>query len=289
MSGQGVVNTVVELGAFESWLTDFDGAWLPENANEVADRLADNIETHYGPISDLKLSFDIFDTILLRRNTSEAERFFDVAAEFKKALKKRKISQMDVFLARLRSHNLSYQCTAHKDMTPEASIRGMFEGMLTTLGLPNKYIDTLLDVETVYETDMLYANPFLEVFLKKYYKGKTVQLISDMYLTHDQIDALVRHHWPKLKYTLDVSGTHNLSKRNGSLYDELLQKNKQKPHKILHMGDSLHSDVQMAKLHKVKALHLCVPRAIVQERKELKMAFEDKFNSEFGLELSDLK
>lgn len=289
MSGQGVVNTVVELGVFETWLTAFDGAWLPENANEVADRLADNIEANYGSISDLKLSFDIFDTILLRRNTSEAERFFDVAADFKKVFRKRKISQMDVFLARLRAHNLSYQCTAHKDKTPEASIRAMFEGMLTTLGLPNKYMDTLLDIETTYETDMLYANPFLQVFLKKYYKGKTVQLVSDMYLTHDQIDALVRHHWPKLKYTLDVSGAHNLSKRNGSLYDELLQRNKQNPQTILHMGDSLFSDVQMAKLHKMKALHLCVPKAIVQERKELKKAFEDKFNLEFGLELSDLK
>ena len=46
-----VKHTIVELGKFETMLSDHPAAWEPENADDVADQLAENIEKHYGKLS----------------------------------------------------------------------------------------------------------------------------------------------------------------------------------------------------------------------------------------------
>ena len=100
------------------------------------------------------------------------------------------------------------------------------------------------------ELEKLILQPHTEnVELFNYAKslGKKVIIVSDMYLHGDFLAKVLRKNgitgWNKLYVSSDLG----VSKHQGKLFDYVLKDLSVKPKSVLHLGDSLHTDIRMAK------------------------------------------
>lgn len=282
-----VEHTLIELGKFEKMVTDHASAWTPKRADDIAGLLAEHIRAHYGEIDEFLMSFDVFDTLLLRNNISEAERFY-LSAERMVQILPGNHAVIDVFVARIRAHMLAYQVLPHIDGTPEATLSAIMVGMLTSLDVSLDYLAPILDAELEFEQEMLSVNPYMNSFLNKWHRSNTVVAISDMYMTSAQIMKLLKRHYPDLTFKLYVSGDARLSKRNGSLFRHFLDDISRTPKSILHMGDNLNSDMRKPKEFGIHGLHLPIPTYIKNDRSFNRRAFQKKLTTDYGIELENI-
>ncbi len=91
--------------------------------------------------------------------------------------------------------------------------------------------------------------------------GKRIVAVSDMYLSADEIRALLAHHGIAVDAVFssaDVAGG-DTAKHNGRLYDHVLTTLGLVPSAVLHIGDNLQSDVRRAAEKGIAAVH--VPKA----------------------------
>lgn len=173
------------------------------------------------------ISFDIFDTIALRPF----------------------LQPRDLWLYIERKYNLSsfYYQRAKCDVGEYASIDEQYSNMPKEL-LHIKELECNLEIELSITNQ--YVKSLYEL-AKKY--NKTIIIASDMYLTENTINKILIKHGI-LYDKLYLSNKAKASKSNGTLF-QLIKKDYPN-HKILHIGDNLHSDVHMAQLNNIDALHI---------------------------------
>ena len=203
---------------------------------EVADRVARQRIT--------ALSFDVFDTALMRRPESEARRFFDAGARFAKQCKQA-FSATDALLARAMAAKAAYRfANAAIDGTREgrlALIANIACNQLQLAGKESAYQQN----ELAYEQDNLTPNPLVQAIIAHFPQLPTL-FLSDMYLESAQIEPLLARHF-KGAFTVYSSADGHGSKRSGGLYLHMLTEQQWRADQVLHFGDNLHSDFQMAK------------------------------------------
>ena len=176
------------------------------------------------------ISFDIFDTALLRPYVSPDDVFFHMEKLFKAP---------GFALSRKKAEQIAWDSERTEDKED------------TCLSEIYKYIDKkfkLLEKEEIsFEMDILVPNP--EIYaLYKYAlsKNKQVIFVSDMYLPAEML-ATALHKNGYNKYThLYVSCEYGKLKNTGNLYRKVLADFNIQPNEILHIGDNEHSDVKMA-------------------------------------------
>ncbi|MBP2303208.1 HAD family hydrolase [Azospirillum picis] len=201
------------------------------------------------------VSCDVFDTLLLRRVSSPALVFNAVGQEA---------------VAR---------CLVDSSLTPplfrlarqeaERRVRAEAPGGEATLAeiyrrLNPRNSEILVELELEVEAALIYANPLIVKVLEALARQeRTVVLLSDMYLTTEQISHLLRLAGigDHLYHTLYVSNEHGCSKRDGRLFQRLLcDYPAVTPSQILHIGDDPIGDVAMARAAGLRAIHY-VPSA----------------------------
>ncbi len=278
---------IVDMGAFERWAGKTPDLWRLERAGEFADRLGEHVAQCYGSLDRLHLSFDVFDTLLLRSSRCEQERFYEVSSSVQALIPH--ASAWDIFAARCRAHALAYECAAHKDGVPEATLRQVLSGTLALLGQDAGLLSALEAAELEFEREELRCHPGLEAFLSTHYAGRPVLLLSDMYLSADQISQLVRANYPELEFRVYVSNECGLSKRSGTLYGHALREEGLAASSMLHMGDNIKSDVFQAKRAGWGALHFPVPAKEEKLRAQTEAKFEEKVRRELSVALSALR
>jgi predicted HAD superfamily hydrolase len=208
-------------------------------------------------ISEIELlSLDIFDTVLFRLCAHPSEVFLNVG---KVGLKKGFINSdftPKVFKElRVLAEKKARVAKQKEFGTSEVTLEDIYQMIPERIGDPL----SILSLELEIEKKECYVNPnvlSLIKFCKE--KGIRIALVSDMYLSSEQIqDLLVSNDFPfQLVDKLLVSNEFGTDKASGQLFDILCKEFPQiKKNKMIHVGDSKRADVDGALNFGIKSIY----------------------------------
>ena len=212
------------------------------------------------------LSLDVFDTLLLRNNSSELKRFYEVSCLQKLMLEKKGyfFSVEELFRVRCTTHNLGYRVAPLVQFTREGRLDQMFSMLCQYLKLPREYVTKLIQCEIEYESKVLTPNyPLIEIAKEAKEAGLLLVVTSDMYLSKEAMAQLLSIAVPDLKFdSIFVSSDNGVAKHSSGLLYEIVAKHlKITLESILHVGDNYYADYLQALSVGVNALHLPVSPA----------------------------
>lgn len=230
------------------------------------------------------LSLDIFDTLLIRDNSSEITRFVDIGARMaeivnetagKTTAARRKpptVSAIDAFLARYLGTKASYRASKAVEGCREGSLSEIHATASRLLTGDSRLSDAFIEAELAYEaTRMKPSRPLIDI-VKRHRKNKgRVVLLTDMYMHDLQVETLLRKLRVDRKlFDLIVSSADTkVSKASGGVFEIVEKALKAEPSQFVHVGDSLRGDFQKPVEHGWQAIHLPIPEAeIVARRKD---------------------
>lgn len=180
------------------------------------------------------VSFDIFDTLILRPFAKPADLFMLVGKRLKRA---------EFYRIRTDAERRAREDAMHRNGNTEVTIYDIYAIIEERTGLPKE-----LGVQTEFQTELDYcfANPYMKrIFRLLQEQGKPIVIVSDMYLPGEMMAKLLE----KCGYTgyekLYVSCDYGCSKRSKSLYQYVKKDHAGKS--IIHVGDNTASDIQAAK------------------------------------------
>ena len=235
------------------------------------------------------VSFDIFDTLLVRKVLQPHDVICLMAAELPFVSDAR------------RERFMQLRCQVNQDNRTLLDIYEEVLGMLPPEGfLPSQMVERELAMEKKLSGRREAVCALLEYAVTQ---GKTVVLTSDMYLTADQLQHLLKAQGIEGYQQIFVSVEHRCTKMNG-LFEEVCRAYPGK--QILHFGDDLQADIRAAQQSGIEAFFLpswlykacrCGYEEILQQDLSLtercliaiclSEAFEDPFSAEHNGELTD--
>ena len=172
------------------------------------------------------IAFDIFDTLIFRK-CGEPKSVFRIMERLQKGFYEQRID--------------AEKTARNKSVYEEITLDDIYEQLESVYGRNRAAELKSLEVET--ELSLIIPNPeMMPVFNDLVRKGKTVFLISDMYLSTEIISKMLDKCGVRGYQELYVSSEYKKTKRSGSLFDFVLEENNLKPEGLLHIGDHPLSD-----------------------------------------------
>ena len=184
------------------------------------------------------ISFDIFDTLLLRPFAKPTDLFF----------------YMEDTLNRpgFAQHRVSAENKLRKELPigiEEIELKDIYREMPAYSDLMEKELET--------ELSLLYPNVTMKAIFEEAVKlGKKIIIVSDMYLPEEFIAKLLAKNGYNEYAKLYVSSTWKKEKWSGNLFRCVLDDLKVAPREILHIGDNRTSDIDAAKAMGINAYHI---------------------------------
>jgi FMN phosphatase YigB (HAD superfamily) len=227
------------------------------------------------------LSFDVFDTFLLRNDKPETLRYFELST----ALHERLLgkyggktpSAMDLLFARLTALTFSYRTSKAVDGCREGNLGQVIRVARTALGLDEDVEALFLETELDYEAANLTINPILAGISTAHRAiGGKVILVSDMYLSGDHIAALVSRVGGKNAPAVDgifSSADTIVSKRSGKVFKQVEKTMDAAATDFLHVGDAWEGDVVRCREAGWHTLHFPIARAELVRRQQALQRF----------------
>jgi len=232
------------------------------------------------------ISFDAFDTILLRDDIPEAERYYDTSSRMAKSLERRskgaKIDDDSVFIARYLATATSYRHGDAISGCREGHIDEIITGIIDLIGVDKKLKEPLKAIELDYEMERLSLNSSFEKLIAELNDiGKQTIIVSDMYLCSDSIAKLILKAGWKSKFLPKIvsSAETKVSKRSGIIFDHIAKANGVSPSRCIHIGDSLAGDVRSPSMHGWASCHFPVSDAELRRRSDRLKKFANDHQS----------
>jgi hypothetical protein len=232
------------------------------------------------------LSFDVFDTVLLRNDKSEARRFWEISEHFSKRVG---LETLSLFLARIEAANIAYSISKKRKNNVEGKYINIAKIVCAIIGKPSMVLD-YCENEINYEIDNLELSKTFEKIIDSCWTKKVV-FMSDMYFSSRDIKILLlKKIESKLNIELVFSSADGWgSKRGaGSLYKHLSKTIKKEPEKICHLGDNYYSDFVGAIDKGLHAIYLPCTILETNNRKkcynDLKEELQNKYQKNIKLD-----
>ncbi|MCC8028899.1 MAG: hypothetical protein LIO75_03730 [Lachnospiraceae bacterium] len=208
-----------------------------ETPSELAEKLAE-----YDVIS-----FDVFDTLILRPFSEPADLFFLMGA---------KLAYPDFKQIRQEMERRAREKKYKKERHYEVSLSEIYDILERETGLDRT---AAMELEVTLEREYCFANPYMmEVVNSLRQTGKRLIITSDMYLNADQIRDLLTHCGFDAFDAVYVSCDHGRSKSRGDLFDLVRQAERfadPQARRMAHVGDNTVSDVEQAGRHGFYSVH----------------------------------
>lgn len=188
------------------------------------------------------ISFDVFDTLILRIFDKPTDVFFLVSEE---------LNYLNFEYIRKEAERKARCKLFENDGSSEVNFREIWKLLEEESGIP---AEIGMEAEWSAEQKSCYANPyFIEVFrYLKDYNGKII-VTSDMYLSRKQICELLKGTgYPEFD-AIYVSSEYRKSKSDGTLY-EALRNQYGENCKMVHIGDNQYSDQKMAERYHISSI-----------------------------------
>jgi predicted HAD superfamily hydrolase len=230
------------------------------------------------------VSFDLFDTLVQRQGLfSPKDLFYLVKAEAAWQLD----LPLDHFAVRRVQAEGRARVRAWGRGCEEVTLDEIYQELGRMLGLDERSVQSLQAIELACERAVLTP---LASGQRRYQAacaaGKRIILISDTYFSENFVTDLVH----RLGYggveRIYLSSTWGKTKREGSLYDVVLQDLACAPRQLLHLGDNQHSDITLALGRGSRTLH--TPTAKQQLRRRYGLQDEPSGNADFSALLCEV-
>jgi FMN phosphatase YigB (HAD superfamily) len=213
------------------------------------------------------VSVDVFDTILLRDLSLQTQRYAEISRLVSKA--KGQCAKPGALLAlRLSLHGLAYRAVAIERPHSDAKLMDLLKLQARLLG-GEDLAERLHATELSLERGRLTANkPLLALLGRFAASGKRIVATSDTYYSALDIEQLLgwiagAHPIARVYASSDLG----LTKHAGGIFAEVARREGVKTTRILHCGDDLHADVEMARFAGCHPVHLPRSRAFRLARK----------------------
>ena len=188
------------------------------------------------------ISFDIFDTLVLRSFSDPKDLFYIVG---------KRLDMPEFYNLRIQAEKKAKEFATVQNGSREVTIYEIYEIIERITGVPKD-----VGVKTEFEVELQYckANPYLkQIFDMLVEQQKTIIIVSDMYLPHDMMKRLLEHCGYCKYEKLYVSCDYGYGKNTKGLYQHVLQDYPGKG--IVHIGDNAQADVNCAKECGIEAIH----------------------------------
>lgn len=188
------------------------------------------------------VSFDVFDTLLLRPFSHPADLFYLVGME---------LHYPDFRRIRIETEEALRQRKLRDTGSSEVTFSEIWEAMERETGIPR---DIGMAAEWKWERRCCFANPYmLRVVRELQANGKPVLAVSDMYLSGAKVQTLLKGcGYTDLAACL-VSSDFGVSKSSGELYEKVLEI-AGPSRSVLHIGDNPRADIEKARQNRLSAL-----------------------------------
>ncbi|PWJ55122.1 hypothetical protein SAMN06264364_10443 [Quadrisphaera granulorum] len=215
------------------------------------------------------LTTDVFDTVLLRDHTTEAQR---LAAAARRAAPELGVDPGALARLRWEAHASGYRAVSMERPDGEASLTMMCAAVAASLGLGDGAAKTLHDAELAVDAEHLRPNrPLLAVFRRVRAAGVRVVAVSDTYYSEDDVRWLLATvtgadrtggssgGLGSRELPIDrvySSADEGATKHRGGLYPLVAQRESVDPARAVHVGDHPSADVQRSREAGWTAVHL---------------------------------
>jgi predicted HAD superfamily hydrolase len=237
-------------------------------------------------------SLDIFDTVLLRDNSSELTRFFEIGAAMAEIVNQsgglKKCGAVDAFFARHMGTKATYRGSDTREGCVEGSLEEIHTVASRLISGDAGFAKTFIEAELAYETTRLCVNKALLDLIKEFKsQGGSVILMSDMYMHGVHIEVLLKNSGADLSMFHKIFSSADLkfSKHSGRAYPHIEKELGIDARNILHIGDNFHSDFVRAVEHGFRALHLPIPAADISARKVDHLRTAEMLKLDYGISL----
>ena len=200
------------------------------------------------------VSFDIFDTLVLRPFWSPIDLFTFLNKEF------RELSNietgMDFSKIRVEAERSARTKLCNKPNIQDITLDQIYEEIKNITKIDEEIIKKLKAKEQELEIRFCTKRKTAkEIYDLAKYLNKKVICISDMYLPIDTIKKIVEKNGYNLE-KIYLSSEIKLTKFTGDIYKYALDDLKIEGNKIVHIGDNYYSDYEQAKKQKINAMFL---------------------------------
>jgi predicted HAD superfamily hydrolase len=236
------------------------------------------------------LSLDVFDTLLLRDDSSELTRFVEFGQRIhdflgSNAAVEREPAAVDIFLARYLGTKVSYRAGRRVQGCREGSLTEIYRTLIRLLDLPVT-VDELVDLELECEAERLTPNGAIVDYARQHLdRGGKVLLLTDMYMHASQVRSLLGKLGIEADLTANLisSADTKVSKASGLLFAIAEESLGLPADEFLHVGDSLRGDFSQAIARGWKAFHLPIPRTAILRRREDHLRTEQWLSESHGV------
>mgnify|MGYP001766888942 CR=1 FL=1 len=235
------------------------------------------------------LSLDVFDTFVLRDNSSELTRFYEIGGLMAKIVKERadkEVSQVDAFTARYLGTKATYRASRTVRGCREGSLEELHRTASRLLVGDTSLAESFIKAELDYEATRLEQNPFLVQYLRDYRAaGGRAVLVSDMYMHATQVGALLSRLGiaPEDYDLLMSSGDTKVSKASGGIFSLVESQMGEGAERFVHVGDSFRGDLAQPVRRGWQALHLPLSDFDIVARRKDHIATFHKIQQAHGL------
>lgn len=209
-------------------------------------------ELHYQIKKHDVISFDIFDTLLVRA-VKHPQDIFELMNE--------KVNEIigyeiDFKLERKEAEKLAFHDSISKG-EGETTFNLIYEYLSKKLKLNENQTQSIKQLELNMETEFLYKrNSGYLAYEYARALNKKIIIVSDMYLEEEFLKMILEKNGYKNYEKIYVSSVYKEKKHSGKLFDFVLKDYEKYSGRILHVGDNLIADVQKAKEKGLKPFHL---------------------------------
>ncbi len=193
------------------------------------------------------ISFDVFDTLITRQVLHPKDVFSLVEILANKEFD----VDFDFSSIRIKAEEICQKSIPDSSYT----LNDIYNNISKMVTLDSEKLLILKDIEFKAEELLTYPrNDIKDLFLKIYNSGKKIILVSDMYLSSEQISCLLKKCGYPTDIEMFVSNEYKAEKSNGSLWKKVINNFAGKS--ILHFGDSKAADYISVRKNGQKAVLL---------------------------------
>jgi predicted HAD superfamily hydrolase len=213
------------------------------------------------------ISFDVFDTLILRKVSKPTDVF--------SLVKMKLIAAPEALLhqhtvdgfpeLRVRAERLARADKHQREHSQEVTLDEIYCQVARLSRAGPAAVDLLRRTELEVEHGLVYPNPAGKViFDTALAQHKRIVYCSDMYLPAATIESLLAHCGFGVQDGLYVSCEHARSKGEGTIFHFIAERHGTSTKQILHFGDNRHADLVMAQQAGCSAVHLPYERPAVK-------------------------
>lgn len=200
------------------------------------------------------LSSDLFDTVLLRDHTTEAERF---ALACRRAAPLLDVDHLALTDLRSSFHACAYRAVAMQRPEGDASLEAICRAVATSMGLDESAARILMRCEVDVDVEHLRPHRHLLDLYQSAPPATRLIAVSDMYYSSSELERIIEavlgcQPFVAVYASSDIRST----KYSGTLYTEVAAREGVDGAQFLHVGDNYEVDVVQARRAGWNAVHL---------------------------------